>query len=151
MKNAPFLLSSLLALLAVVLSFVSFGASQTNNGLQSEFLKKQTEFQDLQQLVTLQNQEYQRQGEIINTGANLGQKVMQPILVEMGYVAAKKKNKKFAEVLNEQKFEKAIPSDDDLKKMDKAIQDSKAKAGGTAPASSAPSPQPSGAPALRPN
>jgi ASC-1-like (ASCH) protein len=149
MKNAPFLLSSALALLAVVLSFVSFGASQTNNSLQSDFLKKQTEFQDLNNKVTLQNQEYQRQAEIINTGANLGQKVISPILVEMGYVAAKKKNTKFHDMLKESDFEKAIPDKDALEKMDKLIQENKAKQGGAAtpvapaPKTSAPvAPQP---------
>ena len=149
MKNAPFLLSSALALLAVVLSFVSFGASQTNNSLQSDFLKKQTEFQDLNNKVTLQNQEYQRQAEIINPGANLGQKVISPILVEMGYVAAKKNNTKFRDMLKESDFEKAIPDKDALEKMDKLIQENKAKQGGAAtpvapaPKTSAPvAPQP---------
>ena len=149
MKNAPFLLSSALALLAVVLSFVSFIASQTNNSLQSDFLKKQTEFQDLNNKVTLQNQEYQRQAEIINTGANLGQKVISPILVEMGYVAAKKNNTKFRDMLKESDFEKAIPDKDALEKMDKLIQENKAKQGGAAtpvapaPKTSAPvAPQP---------
>lgn len=139
MKNAPFLLSSALALLAAILSFVSFGASQKNNSLQSEFLKKQTEFQELSNTVTLQNQEYQRQAEVINTGANLGQKVISPIIIEMGYVAAKKKNEKFREILNDAKFEKAIPSKDELEKMDKAIQERKAAQGGAAtPAAATP-------------
>ena len=149
MKNAPFLISSALALLAVVLSFWSFIASQTNNSLQSDFLKKQTEFQDLNNKVTLQNQEYQRQAEIINTGANLGQKVISPILVEMGYVAAKKNNTKFRDMLKESDFEKAIPDKDALEKMDKLIQENKAKQGGAAtpvapaPKTSAPvAPQP---------
>ena len=142
MKNAPFLLSSALALLAVVLSFVSFGASQTNNSLQSDFLKKQTEFQDLNNKVTLQNQEYQRQAEIINTGANLGQKVISPILVEMGYVAVKKNNLKFRDMLKESDFEKAIPSKDEFEKMEKLIQENKAKQGGAAPAPAPKAPAP---------
>ena len=130
MKNAPFLLSSALALLAVVLSFWSFIASQTNNTLQSKFLADQIEFQQLKD----NYQEYQRQAETINTGANLGQKVISPILVEMGYIAAKKNNQKFREMLNDYKFEKAIPDKDALEKMDKAIQEAKAKQGGAAPA-----------------
>ena len=142
MKNAPFLLSSALALLAVVLSFVSFGASQTNNSLQSEFLKKQTEFQELNNTVTLQNQEYQRQAEIINTGANLGQKVISPILVEMGYISAKNKNQKFRDMLNKFKFEKAIPDKDAFEKMEKLIQENKAKQGGAAPAPAPKAPAP---------
>ena len=130
MKNAPFLLSSALALLAVVLSFWSFIASQTNNTLQSKFLADQIEFQQLKD----NYQEYQRQAETINTGANLGQKVISPILVEMGYIAAKKNNQKFREMLNDYKFEKAIPDKDAIEKMDKAIQEAKAKQGGAAPA-----------------
>ncbi len=150
MKNAPFLLSSALALLAVVLSFVSFGASQTNNSLQSDFLKKQTEFQDLNNKVTLQNQEYQRQAEIINTGANLGQKVISPILVEMGYVTTKNKNAKFREILNETEFQKAIPDDKTFEEMTKAIDAAKAKQGGAAapaPTTQKPAPTPAPAPA----
>ena len=142
MKNAPFLLSSSLALLAVVLSFWSFGASQKNNSLQSEFLKKQTEFQELSNAVTLQNQEYQRQAEIINTGANLGQKVISPILVEMGYLSAKNKNQKFRDMLNKFKFEKAIPDKDAFEKMEKLIQENKAKQGGAAPAPAPKAPAP---------
>ena len=142
MKNAPFLLSSSLALLAVVLSFWSFGASQKNNSLQSEFLKKQTEFQELSNAVTLQNQEYQRQAEIINTGANLGQKVISPILVEMGYISAKNKNEKFRDMLNKFKFEKAILSKKDFEEMDKRIQEAKAKQGGAAPAPAPKAPAP---------
>ncbi len=139
MKNAPFLLSSALALLAVILSFWSFGSSQTNSSLQSAFLQKQTEFQELNNSVTLQNQEYQRQAEIINTGANLGQKVITPILVEMGFLAAKNDNKQFRTMLNEAKFGDAIPDAAKLKEMEKAIDEAKAKQGGvTAPATPAP-------------
>ena len=140
MKNAPFLLSSALALLAVVLSFVSFGASQTNNSLQNKLLTMQTEFQGLNNEVTLLNQDYQRQAEVINTGNNLGQKLMTPILVEMGYVAAKKKNEKFRDMLNDFKFEKFIPNKEELEKMDKQIQENKAKQG-TAAAPATPVPK----------
>ncbi len=150
MKNAPFLLSSALALLAVVLSFVSFDASQTNNRLQSELLTKQTKFQGLNNEVNLLNQEYQRQAEIINTGANLGQKVISPILVEMGYVTTKNKNAKFREILNETEFQKAIPDDKTFEEMTKAIDAAKAKQGGAAapaPTTQKPAPTPAPAPA----
>ena len=125
-------------------------ASQAeSNALQMELIKKQTEIQDLTQAVTLQNQEYQRQGEIINTGANIGQKVIQPILVEMGYVAAKKKNKKFEEMLIEEKFERAIPSKAELDKIDTLIEQNQAKQGAARPAPGS-APATSGASALRP-
>ena len=60
--------------------------------------------------------------------------MISPILVEMGYIAAKKNNQKFREMLNDYKFEKAIPDKDAIEKMDKAIQEAKAKQGGAAPA-----------------
>jgi len=133
MKNAPFLLSSALALLAVVLSFVSFGASQTNNSLQSDFLKKQTEFQDLNNAVQLQSQEYQRQGEFINNGNNQAKNIMQPLLVEMGYRAAKNKNEKLKTALRDTKFQDVIFDADKVKEMDKALEQNKVKQSGAAP------------------
>ena len=137
MKNAPFLLSSVLALVAVILSVVSFTSAQSNNSMQTAFIEKQNVFQELQQDVTLKNQEYQRQAEVINTGANLAQKVVQPILVEMGYLAAKHKNEKLLGALKDQKFQDAIPNDEKLKEMDKLIEQSKVKPGATAPAPAA--------------
>ena len=155
MKIVPFLLSSVLALVAVILSVVSFTSAQTNNSMQTEFLRKQTKLQDLTQKVTLQNQDYQRQAETINTGANLAQKIMQPILVEMGYLTAKNKNEKLKAALTDQKFEKVIPNDEDLKKMEEQIKQNKAKQGVTSPAPgsapAAPSPAAPAAPTLRPN
>ena len=140
MKNAPFLLSSSLGLLAVILSFWSFGASQTNNSLQSELLKKQTEFQSLNNTVTLQNQEYQRQAEIINSGNNLGEKVMAPILGRMGYVAAKNNNQKFRDMLNKLNFGDVIPTAEKLKEIDAEIKKNEALQKGAGAGSAAPAP-----------
>ena len=145
MKNAPFLLSSSLALVAVILSFVSFGAAQTNNSLQAELLKKQSEIQDLTQVVTLQNQEYQRMSSTIETGAQVAQKLGPPILRDMGYFAAKK-NDKLKEIMLKYKFNDFIPNADQLKAMDKEIDKIKAQQG-TSGAATAPAP--STAPALR--
>ena len=148
MKNAPFLLSTLLALLAVILSVVSFGAAQTNNGLQAELLKKQSEIQDLTQVVTLQNQDYQRMTQTIETGAQVAQKLGPPILRDMGYFAAKK-NEKLKEILIKYNFKDFIPNAEQLKEMDKQIDKIKAQQGGASPAP-APAAAPASAPALRP-
>jgi hypothetical protein len=143
MKNAPFLLSSILALLAVILSFVSFGASQTNNGIQAELLKKQSEIQDLTQEVTLRNQDYQRMTSTIETGAQVAQKLGPPILRDMGYFAAKK-NKDLLAIMKKYKFEEFVPNAEQLKEMDKQIDKVKAQQGSSSDTPAAP------APALRP-
>ena len=151
MKNAPFLLSSLLALTAVILSLVSFGSGQSNNSLQSDLLRKQTEFQDLQSEVTMKNQDSQRQGEIINSWNNLAKNIAQPILVEMGFRAAKNKNDKLKNAMRDLKWGDAIPTEEKLKEMEKEIEkNNKAKQGGAAPAP-APAPSTSAVPAVRPN
>ena len=103
MKNAPFLLSSLLALVAVILSIVSFTTAQTNNALQDEMRRKQSEIQDLTQTVTLKNQDLQRMNEIINTGATVAQKAGPPILRDMGYFAAKG-NKEMLGIMKKYKY-----------------------------------------------
>ncbi len=153
MKTAPFLLSSLLALVAVILSIVSFGAAQTNNSLQAELLKKQSEIQDLTQVVTLQNQEYQRQAEIINTGAQVAQKLGPQILRDMGYFVAKNKNEKLRDAMKKQKLEGFIPNAEQLKEMDRQLDELRTKQGSTSPAPApkpAPKPADPEAPALRP-
>jgi len=151
MNIAPFLLSSVLALLAVILSFVSFSGSQSNNGLQSELLKKQSEIQDLSQAVTLQNQEYQRQGEIINAGAQVAQKVGPQILRDMGYFVAQNKNEKLKSAMLKQKLEDFIPNDEQLKQMNKQLDEMRKQGGQPANGSStAPAPVAPAAPTLRP-
>ena len=149
MKNAPFLLSSVLALLAVIFSFVSFGVSQTNNGLQAELLKKQSVIQDLSQTVTLQNQDYQRQTEIINAGTQVAQKVGPQILRDMGYFVAQNQNEKLKAAMLKQKLEDFIPNAEQLKQMNKQLDELRKKSGepntGANPAPSAPA-----VPALRP-
>lgn len=148
MKTAPFLLSSLLGLVAVVLSILSFSAAQTNNGLQSELLKKQSELQDLTQAVTLQNQDFQRMSQVIETGAQVAQKLGPPILRDMGYFAAKK-NKDLLAIMKKYKFDDFIPNPEKLKEMDKEIDRIKAQQGGAAAPAPAPAASPA-APALRP-
>lgn len=147
MKNAPFLLSSLLALVAVILSVVSFTAAQTNNALQDEIRRKQSEIQDLTQTTTLQGQDLQRMNEIINTGATVAQKAGPPILRDMGYFAAKN-DKEILGIMNKYKHQDFIMKPEDVKAVDKQIADMQAKEGGTKPAP-APAPAPSGTPALR--
>jgi hypothetical protein len=144
--NAPFFISTGLSVLCVLLSFLSFGKSQTNNGLQADLLKKQTEIQDLTQYVALQNQDFNRQTEIINTGASVAQKLGPPILRDMGYFAAKNKNEKIRALLVKQKLESFIPNPDQLKEMDKQLDEVRAKQGQPAK-DSAPAPKPPATPA----
>ena len=145
MKNAPFLLSSLLALVAVILSVVSFSTAQTNNALQDDMRRKQSEIQDLTQTVTLQNQDLQRMNEIINTGATVAQKAGPPILRDMGYFAAKG-DKEMIRIMKKYKREDFFMKPEDVKAMDKQIAEIQAKEGGTKPA---PALAPSGTPAPR--
>ncbi len=146
MKNAPFLLSSFLALVAVILSVVSYTTAQTNNGLQDEIRRKQSEIQDLTQTVTLQNQDFQRMNEIINTGATVAQKAGPPILRDLGYFAAKG-DKDILAIMKKYKHDDFVMKPEDVKEVDKQIAELQAKQGGTKPA---PAPAPSGTPALRP-
>jgi hypothetical protein len=136
MKFAPFLTSSALAAIAVILSLFAFIGGQTNNSMQSELLKKQTSIQELNNSVTLLNQEFNRQTEIINTGGQVAQKLGPPILRDMGYLAAKNKNEKLKTLLVRQKLEAFLPTDEQLKAIDKQIEENRGKgAGGSGPAS----------------
>ena len=129
MNNLPFFLSTGISVLCVLLSFLSFGKSQTSNSLQSEILNKQTEIQNLTQFVTLQDQEFKRQGQVVETGATVAQKLGPPILGDMGYFAAKNKNEKLKAILVRQKLDNYIPNADQLKERDKAISEARAKQG----------------------
>ena len=145
MKNAPFLLSSLLALVAVILSIVSFTTAQTNNALQDEMRRKQSEIQDLTQTVTLKNQDLQRMNEIINTGATVAQKAGPPILRDMGYFAAKG-DKELLAILKKYKHEDFVMKPEDVKEMDRLIQENASKQGGKPAPANTPAPAPAPAP-----
>ncbi len=144
MKTVPFLLSSLLSLVAVILSIISFSTAQTNNGLQDEIRRKQSEIQDLTQTVTLQNQDFQRMNEIINTGATVAQKAGPPILRDLGYFAAKG-DKEILGILKKYKHEDFVMKPEDVKEVDKQIAKIQAEQGGAkpapAPATNAPAPR----------
>ncbi|MEQ1850854.1 MAG: hypothetical protein ABMA01_04590 [Chthoniobacteraceae bacterium] len=137
MKTVPSLVSSALALLCVVLSFVSFAGGQKSNSLQADLLKKQTEIQELSQKFAVQNAEYQRQTQSINTGATVVQRAA-PVLQNAGYLAAKNKNDKLKMLLVKQKLESFIPTDEQLKQIEKQLEELRQKQGqpaaGVAPA-----------------
>jgi hypothetical protein len=136
MKNAPFLTSSVLALVAVILSFVSFGASQKNGTMQAELIKMQDDIQMRSQKFQVQNAEAQRMAQTIQTTQAVVERA-NPILQQAGYSAAKNKNEKLKALLARHKLDKFIPSDEDVKKIDKQLQDAeKAQQGqaGQAPA-----------------
>lgn len=149
MKNAPSLLSTSLALLAVILSIVSFSTAQTNNALQDEIRRKQSEIQDLTQTTALQQQDMQRMNEIVNTGATVREKAGPPILRDMGYFAAKK-DPDILRIMKKYDHEKFIMKDEQVKEVDKQIAEMQAKQGTKPAPAPAPAPAPSGTPALRP-
>ena len=101
----------------------------------------------------MQNQEFNRQAEIINTGAQVAQKLGPPILREMGYLAAKNKNEKLKNLLVRQKLESFIATDEQVKQMEKQAEENRKK---TDKERSAPTPPPASGstpatpPALRP-
>jgi len=139
MKSVPFLTSTVLAFLCLVLSLVSFFGGEGNNSRQQELLQKQTAIQEWSEKVQPLSQEFTRQNDIINTGNQLNRQLFGPILTQMGYLAAKNKNEKLKMVLVRQKLDKTfVPSEEDLKK----IEESKKGAGGTPPPSTTPSTPP---------
>lgn len=137
MKTVPFLVSTALAFLCVILSFISFFGGQTSNAMQSDLLKKQTEIQELTQKYSVQNATYTQQTQSINTAAAVVERA-RPVLQNAGYLAAKNKNDKLKKLLIEQKLGAYIPDDKQLKEIEKAIDEMKAKQGqaaaGAAPA-----------------
>lgn len=147
MQIALFLLSTALAFICAALSFVSLSGNSKNATMQADLLVKQTEIQELNQVVSLQNEEFQRQTQIINSGANVAQKLGPPILRDMGYLAAKNKNDKLKLLLAGQKWESFIPSEEELKKIEEA-RAKQGKAGGDASPSPAPASSPN--PAFKP-
>ena len=140
MKTVPFLVSTALAFLCVILSFISFFGGQTSNAMQSDLLKKQTEIQELTQKYSVQNATYTQQTQSINTAAAVVERA-RPVLQNAGYLAAKNKNDKLKKLLIEQKLGVFIPDDKQLKEIEKAIDEQKAKQGqattGAAPAAPA--------------
>ena len=146
MKNAPFLLSTVLSLVAVVLSIVSFRALQNNGTEQAGLLKMQDEIQVLNVKVNSQNTEANQNAQQFQNAQAIVERA-NTVLQRAGYLAAKNKNEKLTTLLTRHKFEKAIPTPEDLKK----IEDANAKQG--QPAANAPAnnkeapPLRSGAPA----
>jgi DNA-directed RNA polymerase specialized sigma subunit len=135
MNSVPSLLSTVLALLCVILSFVSFSGGQKSNSLQADLLKKQGELQELSQKFQVQNAEYQRQTQSINTAQTVVQRAA-PVLQNAGYLAAKNKNEKLKAILVRQKLEAFIPTAEQLKEIEKQIEELRTKQG--QPASAAP-------------
>ena len=132
MKTVPFLVSSALAFLCVILSFVSFFGGQTSNTMQSDLLKKQTEIQELSQKFQIQQADYQRQTQSINTAKTVVERA-QPVLQVAGYLAAKNKNDKLKTLLVQQKLKDFIPNDEQLKQIEEAQKKQGQPATGGAP------------------
>ena len=131
MKTVPFLVSSALAFICVILSFIGFTGGQTSNTMQSDLLKKQTEIQELSQKFTAQQAEFNAQTQSINTAKTVVERAL-PVLQNAGYLAAKNKNQKLKELLIQQKWKDFIPTDEKLKEIEEAIKKQSAAAGGAA-------------------
>ena len=142
MKSVPFLTSTVLAFLCLVLSLVSFFGGESNNSKQQDLLQKQSAIQDASEKVQPLSQEIARQNDIINTGNQLDRQLFGPILTRMGFLAAKNKNEKLRMILLRQKLDKFLPTDEQLKKMEET---QKAAGGTSTPATPA-----TPAPAVRP-
>lgn len=131
MKTVPFLVSSALAFICVILSFIGLTGGQTSNNMQSDLLKKQTEIQELTQKFNAQQAEFNAQTQSINTTKTVVEKAL-PVLQNAGYLAAKNKNQKLKELLIQQKWKDFIPTDEKLKEIEEAIKKQSAAAGGAA-------------------
>ena len=132
MKTVPFLVSSALAFLCVILSFISFSGGQTSNSLQSELLKKQGEIQELSQNFSKQQADYNVQTQSINTAKAVVERAS-PVLQVAGYLAAKNKNEKMKNLIIQQKWKDFIPTDEKLKEIEDAIKKQGQPAPGAAP------------------
>ena len=137
MKTVPFLVSSALAFLCVILSFVAFSGGQTSNALQADLLKKQTEIQELTGHFQVQNAVYNQQTQTINTAKAVVERAA-PVLQVAGYLIAKNKNESLRAILVGQKLKNWIFTDEQLKQVEEAQKKQGQPATGAAPTAPGP-------------
>lgn len=134
MKNAPFFVSTIMAIICLGVSVLYFKGGRSNQQISGEILKQQQEIQSLSQAIAIQKQEGDRQQQIIQTGANIAQKLGREILTNIGYFAAKNKNDKLEKILIRQKLDGFILKPDQVKQIDEQAEKLKAQQGGGAAA-----------------
>ena len=142
MKLVPFLISTVVAAVALVLAIVSYSNGNTNLELQRTLQTKQQRIQELREYVEGKQREAQVQQQIIEAGASVAQKYGPPILRDMGILAAKNKNEAIKKLLVRQKLEAYIPTDEQLKQLEEQAKKQQNQPGGTTPAPTPSTPAP---------
>jgi hypothetical protein len=143
MKNIPFFVSTIMAVVCLALSGLYLYKGRSNQQISGDILKQQQDIQSKSQDIALQKQEGDRQQQIIQTGANIAQKLGREILTNIGYFAAKNKNDKLEKILIRQKLDGFIMKPEQVKQIDEQAEKLKAQQGGA----SAPAPAPAATPA----
>lgn len=141
MKLVPFLISTIVAAVALVLALLHFFRGSANLELQGQLQEKQQKIQEKREAVEVKQREFQAQQQIIEAGASVAQKYGPPILKDMGLLAARNKNEKLKSLLIRQKLEAYIPNDEQLKQIEEQAKKAQTQPGaapapvGTTPAS----------------
>lgn len=157
MKNVPFLLSTIISALCLVLSVVFFIKTSSNRSMKGEMVQQQIKNQETQDEIRkldeettsqnkvlqisqgmLQNRQYQLQvqKELYGRAVNIKQR-MEQIVLNTGYLAAKNKNEKLKDLLKKFDLKDAILSPEQLQKVEAQL---KTQGGAAAPAPTAPAP-----------
>lgn len=143
MKLVPFLISTVVAAVALVLAIWHYTSAASNLTLQDQLQQKQQSIQEVRDALEVKQREFQSQQQIIEAGASVAQKYGPPILRDMGVLAARNKNEKLKNLLVRQKLEAYIPNDEQLKQIEEQIKRQQQQQGQGQPAPSAPAPAPS--------
>jgi hypothetical protein len=141
MKLVPFLISTIVAAVALILAVLHYTSGSSNLTLQKELQEKQQKIQELREVVDAKQREFQGQQQIIEAGASVAQKYGPPILRDMGILAAKNKNDKLKDLLVRQKLEAYIPNEEQLKQIEEQAKRAQNQPG-AAPAPGAATPNP---------
>ncbi len=144
MKNIPFFVSTIMAVVCLAFSGLYLYKGRSNQQISGDILKQQQEIKSLDDAISIQQQDINRQQQIIQTGANIAQKLGREILTNIGYFAAKNKNEKLEKILIRQKLDGFILKPEQVKQIDEQAEKLKAQQGGAS------APAPAVAPAATP-
>jgi hypothetical protein len=157
MKNTPFLISTILSALCLILGGAFFVRAGSNRSLKNAMVQQQTLNQQTQEEIRGLDKEAAEQNKVLNISQGMLQnrqaqlqmqkqyaersaainQRMSQIVVNTGYLAAKNNNEKLRDLLKKYDLKDAILTPDQLKKVEDQI---KAQ-GGTAPAPAAGNPR----------
>ena len=127
-----------MAVICLAASALYYVKGRSNQEISGKILQQQQEIQKISQDISIQQQEGNRQQQVIQTGANIAQKLGREILTNIGYFAAKKNNDKLKTILIRQKLEGFILKPEQLKQIDEQAEKARSQQGGAAQPSSAP-------------